>query len=101
MEEVDIRDVSLDWYVEWWNRHRDEVHGKSIHWKIHCDLEQNISLRFSIDKVDSGKEYATKDLIKITTKGNPAKFSSAFKYLSTHTILEFFKNWNDNKRGNR
>ena len=95
LEVIDIREVSLDWYKDWWYRHKDYLYGKDIRSSISCRYGKCISLEFFVNKYK-------KDVVLIVTSGDPMKLSDAFEYLDNHSAMEFFRDWRDvNKRNKR
>ena len=86
MESINIRDVSFDWYLEWWDRNRDILYKKNVNWKIYCNGIY-VTLRFFLkeDKYNILLQIISRDCYKIY---------KAFSYLNSHSIIDFFKNWN-------
>ena len=91
LEVIDIREVSLDWYKDWWYRHKDYLYGKDIRSSINCRYGKCISLEFFVNQY-------RKNVVLIVTSRDPMKLSNAFEYLDDHSVMEFFRDWNNVKR---
>ena len=94
MEVIDIKDVSLEWYKDWWYANKDDLYKKKIRHILNCRYGNNITLEFYIGDRENV-------ILIITTNQDPNILGDAFEYLDSHSIMEFFRDWNDDKRNRR
>lgn len=91
MERINIKDISLEWYVDWYKRNYDLVNKRRLYRHLSTNGDKLSIVIHLINK------FKNVDLIVI--EGSEREIIAVYNYVRSHSIKDLFKHWNHAEGG--